>query len=129
MGGTDLLDPATPEDILDLSRRKGKWEAWGNQQVKKAEEEPGRAWGGQPACCGVAGRQTRRQERDVSVGEAGFWLVGTRSSPQVMNAMLGGRRCWATGAEESWGLEKGESCPTSFFLTLEAKDMEFGDCP
>lgn len=31
----------------------------------------------------------------MSVGEAGFWLVGTCSLPRVMNARLGGRSCWA----------------------------------
>lgn len=45
----DLLDPATPEDVLDLSRREGKYKAQGDQQVKKAEEEPGRA----PSGCGL----------------------------------------------------------------------------
>lgn len=48
------------------------------------------ACGGQCARCGVAGRQTRRQGCDVSVGEAGFWLVGTCSLPQGMSAELGG---------------------------------------
>lgn len=59
--------------------------------MKKASEELGHVCSGQCAHRGVAGWHTWCQDRDVSVGEVGSWLVGTRSLPWVVNAVLGGR--------------------------------------
>lgn len=68
----------------------GGW-ARGSGQVRKAAKEPGRARRGRHARCGMAGGQMWRQDRDVSVGEAGSWPVSTRSSlPWATNAALGG---------------------------------------
>ena len=73
----------------------------------------------------------------MSVGEAGFWPVGTRSRPQALNATLGGRGCWAT----PWGggvlgLGEGRKLPNQFLsvsfslaLALEAKDVQFAAGP
>ena len=98
--------------------------------MKKAHEELVRAWGGLCACCDVAGRQTRRQGQDVSMGEAGTGLVPTCLLLRGMNAELGrkGPR-WATWGPGALEPEKGGSCPTSFSLAPKTKGVEFGGCP
>ena len=74
----------------------------------------------------MTGRQTRRQGRGASVGEADTGLVDTRSLPQGMNAELGGEGpIGQPGAPEP---EKAGSCPTSFSLASKAKCVEFGGC-
>lgn len=61
------LDLAIPESICVFLEGEEGSETWGSRQVRKAGDELRCAHGGQrAAACGVAGRQTWRQHRDVS---------------------------------------------------------------
>ena len=66
----------------------------------------------------MTGRQTRRQGRGASVGEADTGLVDTRSLPPGMNAELGGEGpIGQPGAPEPQSLRKQEAAqPVSLLL-------------
>ena len=59
--------------------------------------------GSVPANCGVAGWHRWCQDRDISVGEVGSWLVGTLTCPG--SEYYAG---WKGG--DPWSLGKGGSC-------------------
>lgn len=70
--------------------------------------------GSVPAVCGVAGRQTWRQDHDVIVGKAGSWLVGTCLLPWLVNTVPGGR----LGEPWSWRKQEAAQRASTFALDL-----------